>query len=250
MGNRKLEVCIDSLASARAAIAGGADRLELCSALSVGGLTPFSDLLGQIRKESHIEIRCMIRPRPGDFLYTQEEIQLMLLQISRLREMGADGFVVGCLNEDGYLDEQVLKQLIAAAQGKKLTLHRAIDVSGEPVKTYQTAAQLGFDTVLTSGGAGNCTAGKKTIGQLLQLQKELNGPEVLIGAGVNAKVIEQFRKEFPDACSFHMSGKHDVESGMRFRKEGVPMGIPGLDEWHISETDAENIRQARIALDA
>lgn len=247
---RKLEVCIDSLESARAAIAGGADRLEVCSALSVGGLTPSADLLRQIRKESNIELRCMIRPRPGDFLYSPEEIQLMLLEIWHLKEIGADGFVFGCLNEDGYLDERAIKPLIEAVQGKRITFHRAIDVSKDPLRTYETAAALGFHTVLTSGGASNCVAGKRTIGKLLELQEKLDGPEVLIGAGVNAKVIRQFRKEYPKAKSFHMSGKREYESRMKFRKDGVPMGIPGMDEWHISRTDEENIRRARIELEA
>ena len=250
MGEKKLEVCIDSLASARAAIAGGADRLEVCSALAVGGLTPFADLLRQIRKESNIELRCMIRPRPGDFLYTPEEIQLMLLQIWHLGEIGADGFVFGCLDENGNLDEELVKPLMEAAHGKKITLHRAIDVSRDPLETYRTAARLGFDTVLTSGGAVNCLAGIKTIGKLLELQKILDGPEVLIGAGVNAKVIHQFKKEFPDACAFHMSGKTQIESKMKFRKEGVPMGIPWMDEWHMVQTDQEQIRQARIELES
>ena len=212
-----LEICVDSLASARAAIAGGADRLELCSALAIGGLTPYAEVLQQIRN---------------------------------LRALGADGFVIGCLTADGGLDGAAMKPLIDAADGAGLTLHRCIDVSRDLGKTYLDAAALGIDTVLTSGGAGSCTAGKAVIGQLLQLRDTHAGPEVLIGAGVNARVIEAFRAEFPDARAFHMSGKTDVESGMRFRREGVPMGLPGLDEWHVQQTSAENIRAARTALDA
>lgn len=107
-----LEVCVDSLASARAAIAGGADRLELCSALAVGGLTPYAELLEQIRKESNIQIRCLMRPRAGDFLYTDEEILLMARQIDRLRASGADGFVIGCLNADGDLDAGAMAHML------------------------------------------------------------------------------------------------------------------------------------------
>ena len=97
-----LEICVDSLASARAAIAGGADRLELCSALLAGGLTPYEGLLRQIREESDINIRCLMRPRPGDFLYTPEELELMRRQILSLKAAGADGFVIGCLTADGF----------------------------------------------------------------------------------------------------------------------------------------------------
>lgn len=243
-----LEVCVDSLASARAAIAGGAQRLELCSALAVGGLTPYGELLKQIRAESDINIRCLMRPRAGDFLYTKEEILLMAAQISNLRELGADGFVIGCLNAEGDLDEKEMKPLLRAAEGTGLTLHRCIDVSRDPCRTYLDAKALGLDTVLTSGAAGNCLVGLETIGKLLELRDTHNGPEVLVGAGVNARVIAAVQERFPQARAFHMSGKMDVESGMRFRREGVPMGIPGLDEWHIQQTDEENVRTARIAM--
>lgn len=242
--NTILEVCVDSLASARAAIRGGADRLELCAALAVGGLTPYTALLRQIRQESGIPIRCLMRPRAGDFLYTREEIQLMADQMAELAEAGANGFVIGGLTPEGHLDGEAMKPLIVASQGRGLTLHRCIDVSADPIETYLEADALGIDTVLTSGGAPNCLAGMETIGRLL----ELEGPQVLIGAGVNASVISGLRAAFPEANAFHMSGKMDVESGMSFRKEGVPMGIPGLDEWHIQQTSEEAVRKAKHVL--
>ncbi len=245
-----LEICVDSLASARAAIAGGADRLELCSALAVGGLTPYTELLKQIRAESDIAIRCLIRPRGGDFLYTKDEIQMLTAQIRQLRTLGADGFVIGCLTSEGDLDANAMEPLLEAARGCGLTLHRCIDVSRDSCQTYLDAAALGIDTVLTSGAAGSCLQGMDTIGKLLQLRDAKNGPEVLIGGGVKAKVILAFKERFPQARAFHMSGKTDIASGMRFRREGVPMGIPGLDEWHIQQTDIENVRAARLAVDA
>ena len=244
-----LEITVDSLASARAAIAGGADRLELCSALAVGGLTPYGELLCQIRMESDIKIRCLIRPRAGDFLYTCEEIQMMADQIKNLRALGADGFVIGCLDAEGNLNTEAMKPLLKAAEGSGLTLHRCIDVARDPVETYLSAGKAGIDTVLTSGAAGSCIDGMETIGRLLELRDSRNGPEVLIGCGVNASVITAFRTRFPEACAFHMSGKTDAESGMVFRREGVPMGLPGLDEWHIPQTDTEKVRAARGALD-
>ena len=244
-----LEVTVDSLASARAAISGGADRLELCSALAVGGLTPYAELLAQIRAESDIPVRCLIRSRAGDFLYTREELLMMAAQIEQLRKAGADGFVIGCLDADGDLDAAAMEPLLIAAKGTGLTLHRCIDVSRDPCKTYLDAAALGFDTILTSGAAGNCLAGMETIRQLLALRDAHQGPEVLIGAGVNGKVITSFREVCPQARAFHMSGKVEIESSMRFRREGVPMGLPGLDEWHIQQTSAESIRAARVALD-
>lgn len=244
-----LEVAVDSLASARAGIAGGADRLELCGALSIGGLTPYTELLKQIRRESDIAIRCLMRPRAGDFLYTDEEIHMMAAQIELLRDFGADGFVIGCLDAEGNLDRRAMEPLLKAADGCGLTLHRCIDVSFDPCKTYLDAAALGIDTVLSSGAAANCYAGKETIGKLLELRDNSRGPEILIGGGVNAKIISAFRAEYPNSRAFHMSGKAELESGMRFRREGVPMGIPGFDEWHIPQTDEEKVRAARTALD-
>lgn len=239
-----LEVCVDSLASARAAVRGGADRLELCSALAVGGLTPYTALLRQIRRESDIPIRCLMRPRAGDFLYTKEEIQLMADQMAELGCAGADGFVIGCLTPEGYLDREAMTPLLEAAKGRGLTLHRCIDVSANPIQTYLDAGKLGIDTVLTSGGAASCVAGMETIGTLLNL----DGPRVLIGAGVNAAIISQFRAVFSKANAFHMSGKMELESGMLFRKAGVPMGLPGLDEWHLQMTSEAAVRAARKVL--
>jgi copper homeostasis protein len=243
-----LEVCVDSLASARAAIRGGADRLELCSALAIGGLTPYGALLTQIRQESDIPIRCLMRPRAGDFLYSAEEIAMMTQQIRSLRKLGADGFVIGGLTPQGDLDSHAMQPLLDAAQGCGLTLHRCIDVSRNLQETYLRASELGFDTVLTSGGAPNCYAGKENIASLLALRDLNGGPEVLIGAGVNSKVITAFRKEVSNARAFHMSGSAAIESGMIFRREGIPMGIPGFDEWHIKQTGQHIIEEAVSAL--
>ena len=243
-----LEVCVDSYASAMAAIAGGADRLELCSALAVGGLTPSASLLQQIRQISSIPVRCLMRPRGGDFLYTPEEIRQMAMEMDALRCAGADGFVIGCLTPDGDLDSIAMKPLLEAATGLGLTLHRCIDVSRDPEQTYRDAAILGFDTVLTSGAAGNCLAGQETISRLLHVKEEISGPEVLIGAGVKASVIQHFRETLPQAQAFHMSGKTEIESGMRFRRTGVPMGLPGLDEWHIPQTSEDAVREAKQVL--
>lgn len=247
--NRILEVCVDSYASAMAAIAGGADRLELCSALSVGGLTPSAALLMQIRRVSGIPIRCLMRPRGGDFLYTPAEIEQMAMEMAALRQAGADGFVIGCLNADGDLDVSAMKPLMKEASGLGLTLHRCIDVSRNLEATYRRVTALGFDTVLTSGGAGKCADGMEIIGKLLNIRDAENGPEILIGAGVNAKVIRAFRERYPQSRAFHMSGKTEVESAMRFRREGVPMGLPGLDEWHIPVTSEEAVREAKQALE-
>ena len=233
-----LEVCVDSLASALAAQAGGADRLDFCSALAVGGLSPYPELLRQIKAECSLPVRCLMRPRAGDFLYTKDEIDLLCAQIHTLRDTGADGFVIGALTPDGTLDKPAMAQLLDACGDKPVTLHRCIDVSCDLAETYRDAATLGIDTILTSGGAASCRQGTAALAKMLALRNELQGPEVLIGAGA----------ALPGARAFHLSGKKLVESGMRFRREGVPMGLPGLDEWHIQQTDADAVRAAKAAL--
>ena len=244
-----LEICVDSLTSARAAIAGGADRLELCSALLAGGLTPYEGLLRQIREESDIPVRCLMRHRAGDFLYPADELELLRRQILQLKNAGADGFVIGCLTPAGTLDTEAMKPLVDACGGSGITLHRCIDVSRDPVQTYLDAMALGIDTVLTSGAASSCRLGRPMIEKLISLRDETGGPEVLIGAGVNAALIRSFRREVPGTRAFHMSGKTETESGMVFRREGVPMGLPGLDEWHIQQTDPDAVKAARAAMD-
>lgn len=245
-----LEISVDSLASARAAIAGGADRLELCSALPVGGLTPFAELLQQIRAESDIAVRCLIRPRAGDFLYSPEETALMAMQIRTLSRAGADGFVFGSLNAQGFLDGEAMKPLLDAAEGKGLTLHRCIDVSADLEQTYLDAKELGFDTVLTSGGKSNCVDGMDAIGKLLRLQVTEGGPAVMPGAGINAGVISRFLEVYPGIQAFHASCKFSRPSGMEFRRADVPMGLPGFDEWSIPETSVDAVVAANTAASA
>ena len=244
-----LEICVDSLASARAAVRGGADRLELCSALLAGGLTPYEALLRQIREETDIPVRCLMRPRPGDFLYTPEELEMLRRQILRLKNAGADGFVIGCLTREGELDTDTMRPLVEACGGSGITLHRCIDVSRDPERTYLTAAALGIDTVLTSGAAASCKAGQERIARLIALRDQTKGPEVLIGAGVNAAVIRHFRRNVTGARAFHASCKTELESDMVFRRAGVSMGLPGLDECHIQQTSEAAVRAARCAMD-
>ena len=189
-----------------------------------------------------------MRPRAGDFLYTRDELELLCRQIETLRSAGADGFVIGALTQEGALDLPAMRTLLDACGGAPVTLHRCIDVSRDLCATYRAAAALGIDTVLTSGGAGSCRKGISQLAALLHLRDELDGPEVLIGAGVNAAVIDELRAALPGARAFHASCKTLLESGMTFRREGVPMGLPGLDEWHIQQTDVDAVCAAKAAV--
>lgn len=143
-----------------------------------------------------------------------------------------------------------MKPLIDAADGAGLTLHRCIDVSCDPMETYLQAAYLCFDTVLTSGAAANCVAGLDTIRTLLNLRDRMDGPEILIGAGVNPANAQRLVTALPHARAFHGSCKTNVESRMQFRREDVPMGLPNLDEWNIHQTDEAQVRALKAAINA
>ncbi len=242
-----LEVCVDSLESALAAKAGGADRLELCANLVVGGTTPTLSLLRAVKRETGLPVHALLRPRFGDFLYTEREFQLMREDACALLEAGADAIVSGFLLPDGSLNRPRLEKLVRAAHnaGKKFTLHRAFDVCKDPLEGLKLCRELGVDTVLTSGQAASCVEGVPT---LKTLCGKAEGVEILIGAGVNAGAIRQIREAIPAAGSFHMSGKKTLESGMLYRKQGVSMGLPSFSEFEVWRTDEQRIREAREEL--
>ena len=243
-----LEVCVDSLESALAAKAGGADRLELCANLVIGGTTPSLSLLKAVKGETGLPVHALIRPRFGDFLYTEREFALMLEDAEALLEAGADALVSGFLTAEGGLDSARMEKLISLAHsgGRKFTLHRAFDVCKDPLAALKNCRDWGVDTVLTSGQAPSCTEGIELIKELFAEAGEV---ELLLGAGVNAEAIRKVREEIPQAGSFHMSGKEVLESAMIYRKEGVSMGLPGLSEFEIWRTSEETIRKAREELD-
>ncbi|MDO5416529.1 MAG: copper homeostasis protein CutC [Lachnospiraceae bacterium] len=237
-----LEACVDSVESAVAAAEGGANRLEVCANLVIGGTTPGVSQFKQIRKACDIRMNVLIRPRFGDFLYTDHEFQMIAEDAKMFRELGADGIVVGCLMPDGNLDIERMKVLREIAGDGHMTLHRAFDVCRDPFQALEEAISLGVDTILTSGQKDYCLDGKELLGQLLR--QAAGRIDILVGSGVNAETIACLMKEIP-AKSFHMSGKKVLDSGMIYRKEDVNMGIPGLGEYDIFRTDAEQIRQAR-----
>ncbi len=236
-----LEVCADSVQSAVAAQEGGADRIELCSGLVIGGLSPSPALFKQIRKYTDLKIRTLLRPRFGDFCYDDYEFQTLKEEVEMFRELGADGVVIGMLNPDGTLDMERMEVLVNAAGDIGITLHRAFDVCRDPYEALEQCASLGIDTILTSGQKSSAWEGR---GLLAKLAEQAAGRvEILAGAGVNPGVIEKLA-----GCTavraFHMSGKKVMDSRMEFRREGVPMGIPGFSEFEIWQTDREQVRRA------
>lgn len=247
MSDYLLECCVDSVESAIAAQKGGADRLELCAALVIGGISPSLCLFEQVKNNCSLPIRVLLRPRFGDFLYTDDEFQIIKREVELFGKAGADGVVIGCLDQDGSLHRKQMQELAAAADGLPVTLHRAFDVCADPIRTYEQAKELGIDTILTSGQEADCLAGMPLLKQLSGLQKQMEGPKIMAGAGVTPEILKKFRAE-TDITAYHLSAKKIVDSGMRYRKEGVPMGAFGMSEYQIFRTDQEVVAQARQVL--
>ena len=250
-----LEVCVDSPASALAAKRGGADRLELCADLIVGGTTPSLTLVQQVRAETGLPVRALLRPRFGDFCYDSYELAQMEQLAAELVEAGADGIVTGVLTPEGALDAGAMQPIYAAARkaaekaGRPVacTLHRAFDVCADPFAALETARSMGLCTILTSGQAASAPQGAALLRQLTE--RAGKDVEILAGAGVSAQNIPVLAAQ-TGVRAFHLSGKQVLQSRMTFRREGVPMGLPGFSEFEVWQTSEANIRAARQALDS
>ena len=221
-----LEVCVDSTASALAAKRGGADRLELCADLIIGGTTPSPALLRQVKAETGLPVRALIRPRFGDFCYDRYELAQMAECAAELVAAGADGIVTGVLTPTGALDTDALRPIYAAARQAAekahrtvdCTLHRAFDVCCDPFAALEAAKQLGLATILTSGQAVSAPQGAALLQQLVEAAGQ--EVEILVGAGVSAANIPALAAQ-TGARAFHLSGKQVLDSRMTFRREGV-----------------------------
>lgn len=235
MNTPLIEGCVDSYASCIAACRGGADRLELCANLAIGGTTPSPGLFAQVRRDCSVPINVLIRPRFGDFLYSDPELEEMEEDIRRFRDMGANGVVIGALTPDGDLDGEKLRRLMDCAGEMDVTLHRACDMARDPLAALEDAVRLGFRTVLTSGQAGSAAEG---CGVLRELVLRAAGRiDIMAGCGVKKENIRAIH-ERTGVRMFHTTGrKGPVNSGMRYRKEGVSMGLPSLSEYELWRTD-------------
>ncbi len=236
-----LEVCADSVRSAVAAQEGGADRIELCSGLVIGGLSPSPAMFREVKRNTDLKIRVLLRPRFGDFCYDEYEFQTLKEEVEQFRELGADGVVIGMLKPDGTLNMEQMAELVKTAGGMGVTLHRAFDVCRDPFEALEQCVSLGIDTILSSGQKCSAWEGRELLAKLV---KRADGRlDILAGAGIGPDVIPELA-----ACTgveaFHMSGKKVIDSRMEFRREGVSMGIPGFNEFGIWQTDAEQVRRA------
>lgn len=209
-----LEVAANSVASALAAQAGGAGRVELCAGLELGGLTPSQATIAMARERLRIPLYVLIRPRAGDFLYDDGEAEAMRRDIETCVALGCDGVVLGALDADGGVDMQRCYELIAAAGHLGVTFHRAFDLVRDPHRALDDVIALGCERVLTSGGRASAVEGAALIRELVGQARGRIG--LMPGAGVSAANIAALAAA-TGAREFHASAKRQLDSGMRHR---------------------------------
>lgn len=234
-----LEACVGSYASSKAAYQGGADRLELCANLVIGGTTPSRALFLQVQRDFDIRINVMIRPRFGDFLYDDSELEEMCAEIASFRDLCANGVVFGVLTPEGELDEARMARLISCAGNMEVTLHRAFDMTRDPFAALESAIRLGCKTILTSGQAADAMQGSALLRELHE--RAAGRIDIMAGCGVNSGNLLRLH-ERTGVTSFHASAKRTAQSAMRYRKESVSMGLPSLSEYQLWQTDEAAVR--------
>ncbi|WUS99428.1 copper homeostasis protein CutC [Streptomyces sp. NBC_00708] len=243
-----LEIAVTSPAGARAARENGADRVELCTALELGGLTPSAALVEAVAAEG-LPVQVLVRCRPGDFVHDAEEIALMAAEVRSVIASGASGVVIGALTADGALDTEAVARLADAARASgrpvEVTLHRAVDQSADPVATAALLPSLGLTRVLTSGGAPAAAEGLATIAAMATAAPEV---EVMAGGGVRLADIPALASA--GVASVHLSAK--TRAPRRAGSAWVPLGAGGTSAEQDTHfvTDPEVVARARRALEA
>jgi copper homeostasis protein len=215
------EICIDSVEGAIAAGEAGADRVELCANLLEGGTTPSLGLMEITIARAKLPVQVMIRPRGGDFLYSEIEIEMMLHDIAAAKAARAGGVVFGCLTADGQVDRALTQRLVAAARPLTVTFHRAFDVARDPLEALQTLIGLGIDRLLTSGQAPNALEGAPLIRRLIELAA--GRVVVMPGGGITARNVARIVKD-TGAGEIHFAALSEAPSGMTHRNAEVFMG--------------------------
>ena len=235
-----LEVCAGDIDSVIAAAQGGASRVELCSALGEGGVTPSIGFIRSALQVQGIRVHVLIRPRGGDFLYTPQEVDCMVDDIVAAREAGVHGVVIGALTPDGEIDMNACRKMMEAAAGISVTFHRAFDLCRDPFKALEDIISLGCDRILTSGQAQTALEGKENLAELV---KQADGRIIILaGAGVSQSNAAEILNA-SGTGEIHASARTSVESGMKFRHSGVSMGTPGSDEYSRKTTSADIVKQ-------
>ena len=234
-----VEVCANGGESCIAAQEGGADRVELCAGIPEGGTTPsYGEIKVARRVLTTTRLHVIIRPRGGDFLYTDLEVERMAEDIAVCRELGVDGVVFGCLNADGTFDIEKNRYLMECSRGMSVTCHRAFDRAVNPEQALEDVIALGFDRILTSGQQPKAEQG---IDLLARLHRQASGRIILMaGSGVTEKNIRRIR-EATGLTEFHFSGREPIASAMQYVNPALYMGRPGANEAALDYTTARRV---------
>ena len=241
------ELCVDSVESAINAGKGSGKRLELCSNLVIGGTTPTEALFNEVKRNTELPVHVLIRPRFGDFLYSEHEVNIIRDEVIKFRELGADGVVIGMLNKDGEVDIENMKKVLAERGNMKVTFHRAFDMCKDPVKAFKDIKNLGIDILLTSGQKKTAIEGKELIKELVEIsregktEEEKGFPEVMMACGIDSLKKLEDMLNYTHASAFHMSAKRVIDSEMKYRNPEVNMGIEGFSEYQKLETDKNTV---------
>jgi copper homeostasis protein len=243
----ELEICVDSVESAIAAEKGGADRVELCSALNEGGLSPSLGLMRAVRSKIRIGMYVMIRPRGGDFVYSPSEIESMLTDISAAADEGADGVVLGLLKPDGAVDVQQTSLLVAQAAPMRVTFHRALDMARDLDDALKAIIKTGAHRILTSGAAPTAASGAARIASLVSAA----GPNlgVMVCGHVRPENVSEIALS-TGAREFHASLRRPIPSPMTYRNTDLQLGDACQDDYARYATLTEDVRRLRDAVDA
>lgn len=241
-----LEICAGSVTSCVAAQKGGADRVELCDNLLEGGTTPSYGTLASARDVLRIPLNVIIRPRGGDFLYSDVEFDVMERDVLACTRLGADGVVIGLLTADGDIDVPRTRRLVELAAPMSVTFHRAFDVARNPLRALEDIISAGCNRLLTSGQEASAPQGAALITKLREVAADRLA--IMPGAGIRLNNIAQLVTE-TRCVEYHTSGRAPFASGMRYRNERVKMGGPGQDEYAMVETSQDLVRQIRVEAD-
>ena len=240
-----IEACVNSAMSAIEAQAGGAGRVELCENLHDGGTTPSAGAVRLARERLHIRLFVMIRPRGGDFLYSEDEFRIMQEDIRVAKELGADGVVFGILRPDGTIDTECMRILCGLARPMGITCHRAFDMTVDPFRAMDELIDLGIDRILTSGQQPTAPQGAALIRDLVA--RAAGRITIMPGSGVKEhNIVELVRATGVSEVHIHL--EKPLESEMTFRQPSVYMGKPDQSEFSSVITDRERISRVKELL--
>ena len=235
-----VEACVDAIDAALEAEQGGAARIELCGELLQGGVTPSAGLIAAVWERIDIPLFVLVRPRTGDFLYTDDELDVMRRDIEQAKTLGVEGVALGALTADGDVDVERLRSLIELARPMSVTFHRAFDFTRDQSSSLEALLALGVDRVLTSGGASTAAEGVRSITSLVQ--RVGDRMIVMAGGSITAANVGEIVAA-TRVREVHVRGAARVDSAMRHRRDVVSLSRTGAGDYERSVTRADEIRR-------